>query len=64
MMACPVCESRRIVLVVSRERRAFCPKCGSRWSQKKGWSAIESPSPSPRVRPSSETVEETPYPAA
>ena len=60
MMVCPVCESRRIVLVVSPERRAFCPSCGARWSQKKGWSALESPSPSSRVNP----VEGTPHPAA
>ncbi len=33
MQKCPICESRRIVIVVSPERRAFCTQCGSRWKQ-------------------------------
>ncbi len=33
MLKCPVCESNRIVIVVSPERRGFCSKCGSRWKQ-------------------------------
>jgi uncharacterized paraquat-inducible protein A len=64
MMVCPACDSRRIVLIVSPERRAFCPRCGSRWNQKKGWSAVESPSPSSRVHPSTGAVEGEPHPAA
>jgi hypothetical protein len=33
MARCPVCESLRIVIVVSPERRAFCARCGTRWVQ-------------------------------
>jgi hypothetical protein len=33
MARCPVCESSRIVIVVSPERRAFCTACGARWIQ-------------------------------
>jgi uncharacterized paraquat-inducible protein A len=33
MPRCPVCESIRIVVIVSPKRRAFCPECGSRWRQ-------------------------------
>lgn len=33
MARCPVCESLRIVIVVSPERRAFCARCGARWVQ-------------------------------
>jgi hypothetical protein len=33
MTRCPVCESVRIVIVVSPERRAFCARCGARWVQ-------------------------------
>lgn len=33
MPRCPVCESRRIVIVVSPKRRGFCVECGSRWKQ-------------------------------
>ncbi len=36
MPRCPVCESRRIVIVVSPERRGFCVECGSRWKQRGG----------------------------
>jgi hypothetical protein len=64
MMACPACESRRIVLVISPARRAFCPSCGAKWSQSKGWSVLESPSPSSRVHPSAGQVEGDPNPAA
>jgi hypothetical protein len=30
MSRCPVCQSVRIVLVLSPSRRSFCAKCGSR----------------------------------
>jgi hypothetical protein len=30
---CPSCESVRIVIVVSPQRRAFCTACGTRWVQ-------------------------------
>jgi hypothetical protein len=30
---CPVCESRRVVLVLSPDPRAFCVICGARWVQ-------------------------------
>jgi len=33
MARCPVCQSVRIVVVVSPERRAFCTACGSKWIQ-------------------------------
>ncbi|HJP67008.1 MAG TPA: hypothetical protein VKA30_11980 [Actinomycetota bacterium] len=33
MARCPVCQSVRIVIVVSPTRRAFCTSCGSRWVQ-------------------------------
>jgi hypothetical protein len=33
MSRCPVCASVRIIIIVNRERRAFCPECGSRWKQ-------------------------------
>ncbi len=33
MVRCPACESFRIVVVVSPERRAFCTACGARWIQ-------------------------------
>ena len=33
MARCPVCQSVRIVIVVSPERRAFCTACGTRWIQ-------------------------------
>jgi Zn-finger nucleic acid-binding protein len=33
MPRCPVCDSIRVVIIVSAERRAFCPQCGSRWRQ-------------------------------
>jgi uncharacterized paraquat-inducible protein A len=33
MARCPVCESVRVVIVVSPERRAFCARCGTRWIQ-------------------------------
>lgn len=33
MARCPACESPRIVIVVSPERRAFCTACGARWIQ-------------------------------
>ena len=36
MPLCPVCESVRIVIVVTPERRAFCTRCGARWQQKGG----------------------------
>ncbi|HEX2025102.1 MAG TPA: hypothetical protein VHH92_01770 [Actinomycetota bacterium] len=33
MSRCPVCQSVRIVLVLSPTRRSFCAQCGSRWLQ-------------------------------
>jgi DNA-directed RNA polymerase subunit RPC12/RpoP len=30
---CPVCESRRVVLVLAPDPRAFCVSCGARWVQ-------------------------------
>jgi len=33
MPRCPVCQSVRIVIVVSPQRRAFCTACGARWIQ-------------------------------
>ena len=33
MVRCPVCESARVVVVLSPTRRAFCVRCGSRWIQ-------------------------------
>lgn len=33
MARCPICQSARIVIVVSPERRAFCTACGARWIQ-------------------------------
>jgi hypothetical protein len=33
MTLCPVCESRRVVLVLSPNPRAFCAMCGARWVQ-------------------------------
>ena len=61
MMVCPVCDSRRIVLIVSPERRAFCPSCGARWNTRKGWSVVQSDAVF--ESPSSQTLED-PNPAA
>jgi uncharacterized paraquat-inducible protein A len=36
MSRCPVCQTVRIVIVISPERRAFCTKCGARWIQEGG----------------------------
>jgi hypothetical protein len=33
MTLCPVCESHRVVLVLSPSPRAFCAICGARWVQ-------------------------------
>jgi Zn-finger nucleic acid-binding protein len=33
MVRCPVCESARVVIVLSPTRKAFCVRCGSRWIQ-------------------------------
>lgn len=33
MSRCPVCQSVRIVVVVSPQPRAFCARCGARWIQ-------------------------------
>lgn len=33
MSRCPVCQSVRIVLVLSPTRRSFCAECGARWIQ-------------------------------
>lgn len=64
MISCPVCESRRIVLVIAPQRRALCPACGARWSQAKGWPVLDSSSLSPRVHPSVGRLKEDPHPAA
>jgi Zn-finger nucleic acid-binding protein len=34
MPRCPVCESTRVVIVVSPRRPAFCTGCGARWTQR------------------------------
>ena len=33
MRRCPVCDSARVIVLVSRSRRAFCSECGARWAQ-------------------------------
>jgi hypothetical protein len=33
MARCPVCQSVRIVLVLSPTRQSFCTECGTRWLQ-------------------------------
>jgi Zn-finger nucleic acid-binding protein len=33
LIKCPVCESVRVVIVLSPARKAFCVKCSSRWIQ-------------------------------
>jgi uncharacterized paraquat-inducible protein A len=33
MKRCPVCQSVRIVIVLSAVRRAFCTRCGTQWTQ-------------------------------
>lgn len=33
MIRCPLCASRRVVVVVSPNRRAFCTVCDARWVQ-------------------------------
>jgi len=33
LIRCPVCDSPRVVIVLSPERKAFCVKCSSRWIQ-------------------------------
>jgi len=33
LVRCPVCESARVVIVLSPARKAFCVKCSSRWIQ-------------------------------
>jgi hypothetical protein len=33
MSRCPVCQSVRVVLVLSSTRRSFCSQCGARWIQ-------------------------------
>ena len=33
MVRCPVCESARVVVVLSSKRRAYCVKCSSKWIQ-------------------------------
>jgi hypothetical protein len=62
MVVCPVCDSRRIILIVSPERRAFCPSCGSRWNQKKGWSSVQSAGAA--SAPHAVAMQEDPNPAA
>ena len=33
LVRCPVCESPRVVIVLSPSRKAFCVRCSSRWIQ-------------------------------
>jgi transposase-like protein len=33
MVRCPVCGSGAVVVVVSRNRRAFCTSCHAKWVQ-------------------------------
>jgi len=33
MVRCPVCESARVVVVLSTKRRAYCVKCATKWIQ-------------------------------
>ena len=33
MIRCPVCDSIRVVVVVSPDPHAFCARCGSVWIQ-------------------------------
>ncbi len=33
MVRCPVCESARVVVVLTAKRRAYCVKCSSKWIQ-------------------------------
>jgi Zn-finger nucleic acid-binding protein len=33
VVRCPVCESARVVVVLSSKRRAYCVKCSSKWIQ-------------------------------
>ena len=50
MPRCPVCDSVRIVVVVSPQRRAFCTGCGARWIQDGARQrAIRAPKPAPAV---------------
>jgi hypothetical protein len=33
MIRCPVCQSNRVVVVVSPDPHAFCARCGAAWTQ-------------------------------
>jgi len=33
LVRCPVCDSPRVVVVLSPTRKAFCVRCSSRWIQ-------------------------------
>jgi len=33
LVRCPVCESARVVVVLSPTPKAFCVKCSARWIQ-------------------------------
>jgi Zn-finger nucleic acid-binding protein len=33
MVRCPVCESARVVVVLSSTHRAYCVKCATKWIQ-------------------------------
>jgi len=33
MVRCPICQSARVVIVLSTRRRAYCVKCASKWIQ-------------------------------
>ena len=49
MSRCPVCQSVRVVLVLSPRRKSFCASCGARWvqdgSEQKGVVFPERPAP-------------------
>ena len=59
MIRCPVCESSRVVVVVSPARRAFCARCSTRWIQegsvqravRRGSKATGTPSPPTLTEP-------------
>jgi len=54
VVRCPVCESVRIVIIVSPQRRAFCTACAARWVQEGSEQrSVKRPAPStgPAERP-------------
>src|SRR5207245_9517876 len=46
---CPVCQSVRIVIVVSPRRRAFCTACGAKWVQEGSEQRAVQPGPLSRT---------------